>query len=102
MKARTCKTAWVVAAFLTLPVSGSNGQTTDLDALYARAAMEGEVSIYLQGPPQVYAGLVREFEAKYPKLKVRITPGRYDLVPRLTNRWMRQARCRSRDPSDHA
>ena len=83
MKARTCKTAWVVAAFLTLPVSGSNGQTTDLDALYARAAMEGEVSVYLQGPPRVYAGLVREFEAKYPKLKVRITPGRYDLVPKI-------------------
>ena len=28
---------------------------------------------YLQGPPQGYASFVREFESKYPKVKVRIT-----------------------------
>src|SRR5207302_4402026 len=63
--------------------SASLAQRLDLDALYAQAAMEGEVSAYLQGPPQVYAGFVREFEAKYPKVKVRITPGRYDLMPKI-------------------
>ena len=45
--------------------------------------MEGEVAAYLQGPPQVYASFVREFEAKYPKVKVRITSGRYDLMPKI-------------------
>ena len=60
-----------------------HAQTLDLDALYARAAEEGEVSAYLQGPPQVYADFVRQFELKYPKVKVRITPGRYDLMPKI-------------------
>jgi ABC-type glycerol-3-phosphate transport system substrate-binding protein len=63
--------------------SASLAQRLDLDALYAQAAVEGEVSAYLQGPPQVYAGFVREFEAKYLKVKVRITPGRYDLMPKI-------------------
>src|SRR4029079_4870381 len=64
-------------------VPASFAQTVDLDALYERAAAEGEVSAYLQGPPQVYAGFVTAFEAKYPKVKVRITPGRYDLMPKI-------------------
>ncbi len=63
--------------------STSIAQTVDLDALYENAAAEGEVSAYLQGPPQVYAGFVREFEAKYPRVKVRITSGRYDLMPKI-------------------
>lgn len=63
--------------------SVSHAQTVDLDALYERAAAEGEVSAYLQGPPQVYAGFVNAFEAKYPKVKVRITSGRYELMPRI-------------------
>jgi len=61
----------------------SFAQTVDLDALYERAAAEGEVSAYLQGPPQVYASFVTAFEAKYPKIKVRITSGRYDLMPKI-------------------
>src|SRR5262249_20100525 len=36
-----------------------------------------------QGPPKVYADFVRQFEAAYPKVKVRITPGRYDLMPKI-------------------
>jgi ABC-type Fe3+ transport system substrate-binding protein len=63
--------------------SVSLAQTVDLDALYERAAAEGEVSAYLQGPPQVYASFVNSFEAKYPKVKVRITSGRYDLMPKI-------------------
>ena len=63
--------------------SAARAQTIDLDPLYERAAAEGEVSAYLQGPPQVYAGLVNAFEVKYPKIKVRITAGRYDLMPKI-------------------
>src|SRR3979409_1006987 len=58
-------------------------EAIDLDALYERAAAEGEVSAYLQGPPQVYAGFVNAFETKYPKIKVRITSGRYELMPKI-------------------
>src|SRR6476646_2578084 len=72
---------WALCAAL---ASGpARAQPVDLDALYEKAAIEGEVSAYLQGPPQVYAGFVKEFEAKYPKVKVRITPGRYDLMPKI-------------------
>ena len=78
----------IVAILVSLIVFGayapaSVAQTGDLEALYGRAAIEGEVSLYLQGPPQVYASYVREFEAKYPKVKVRITSGRYDLMPKI-------------------
>src|ERR1043166_5544199 len=61
----------------------SIAQMVDLDALYERAAAEGEVSAYLQGPPQVYASFLTAFETKYPKIKVRITSGRYDLMPKI-------------------
>ncbi len=73
--------AFAVLAVFARP--SAHAQSVDFDALYAKAAAEGEVSIYLQGPPQVYAGFVKEFEAKYPKVKVRITSGRYDLMPKI-------------------
>ena len=49
---------WLLA--LSIHSSASLAQQLDLDALYAKAAAEGEVSAYLQGPPQVYAAIVRE------------------------------------------
>jgi ABC-type Fe3+ transport system substrate-binding protein len=75
------KVSWLLACLCI--AAAARAQTVDLEALYRNAAKEGEVSAYLQGPPQVYAGLVREFEAKYPKVKVRVTPGRYDLMPKI-------------------
>src|SRR5262245_34949237 len=75
---------WAVGALTVLAgAAACRAQALDLDALYARAAEEGEVSAYLQGPPQVYADFVRQFEAAYPKVKVRITSGRYDLMPKI-------------------
>jgi ABC-type Fe3+ transport system substrate-binding protein len=71
------------ALSLALVFETAHAQTVDIDALYEKAAAEGEVSAYLQGPPQVYAGFVHAFEAKYPKIKVRITAGRYDLMPKI-------------------
>ena len=53
------------------------------DELYDRAAVEGEVSYYAQGPRQVYADLVAQFEARYPKIKVRVTSGRYDVIEKI-------------------
>jgi ABC-type glycerol-3-phosphate transport system substrate-binding protein len=82
MTARTCL-LFLAACSLVADAPASLAQTLDLDALYELAAAEGEVSAYLQGPPQVYAGFVNAFEAKYPKVKVRITSGRYDLMPKI-------------------
>jgi Bacterial extracellular solute-binding protein len=82
MTVRTCLLFLAVCMHVA-DAPASLAQTLDLDALYERAAAEGEVSAYLQGPPQVYAGFVNAFEAKYPKLKVRITSGRYDLMPKI-------------------
>src|SRR5205807_971258 len=85
VKFTTQKAAWALISLMAVCACApaSSAQTMDLDALYRRAATEGEVSAYLQGPPQVHADLVREFEAKYPKVKVRVTPGRYDLTPKI-------------------
>ena len=55
----------------------------DLAALYQAATLEGEVSLYGQGPPRVYADWVSEFEARYPKLHVRVTGGRYELAGKI-------------------
>jgi ABC-type Fe3+ transport system substrate-binding protein len=73
----------LAAVALVISQPGFGAEPVYLDALYERAATEGEVSAYLQGPPQVYAGFVQAFEAKYPKVKVRITSGRYDLMPKI-------------------
>lgn len=53
--------------------------------LYDLAAREGELVYYAQGPRQVYADLVAQFEATYPKVKVRIVPGRYDVIAKIDN-----------------
>ncbi len=64
-------------------VNVRDAQAEDPDELYNKAAIEGELSLYAQGPPQVYADLVRQFEARYPKVKVRVTPGRYDVIAKV-------------------
>ncbi|MCE7029406.1 ABC transporter substrate-binding protein [Jiella avicenniae] len=55
------------------------------DELYDEAAQEGELVYYAQGPSQVYEDLVAQFEAKYPKVKVRIVPGRYDVIEKIND-----------------
>ena len=73
--------AALAIAFAVVPAAPAAAD--ELDELYAKAAAEGELSLYAQGPPQVYADLVRQFEARYPKLRVRVTPGRYDVIEKL-------------------
>ena len=54
-----------------------------LEELYASAASEGELNLYAQGPPQVYSDLVQQFQGRYPKVHVRVTPGRYDVIEKI-------------------
>jgi ABC-type Fe3+ transport system substrate-binding protein len=51
--------------------------------LYDLAAQEGELVYYAQGPRQVYEDLVAQFEARYPKVRVRIVSGRYDVIDKI-------------------
>ncbi len=73
----------MMAALQSQSLNVRDVQAEDPDELHDKAAMEGELSLYAQGPPQVYADLVRQFEARYPKVKVRVTPGRYDVIAKV-------------------
>jgi ABC-type Fe3+ transport system substrate-binding protein len=58
---------------LALSVSPLRAET--LDDLYAKAKGEGALSIYGGGPARLYEGWVREYEARFPGIKVTVTGG---------------------------
>jgi ABC-type Fe3+ transport system substrate-binding protein len=74
---------YLLAGACLVSASARAAEQLDLAALYRAAAAEGEVSLYGQGPPRVYADWVSGFEAKYPKLRVRVTGGRYELATKI-------------------
>ena len=46
-----------------------------LDELYAKARPDGALHIYGGGPARLYEGWIKEFEAKFPGIKVTLTGG---------------------------
>ena len=71
-------------AGLSVAMLGMSAVQADiLEGLYRAAAAEGELSLYAQGPPQVYSDLVEQFQSSYPRVRVRVTPGRYDVVDKI-------------------
>jgi ABC-type Fe3+ transport system substrate-binding protein len=46
-----------------------------LDDIYVKAKAEGALSIYGGGPARLYEGWVKEFEARFPGIKVTVTGG---------------------------
>lgn len=64
----------IFLALLGLVASGAAGAQT-LDDLYRDARAEGTLELYGAGPAQNYEGLARDFEKKYPDIKVHITGG---------------------------
>jgi len=70
------KTVWaaplaaVLVALLNLPMHAES-----LDDIYAKAKAEGALSIYGGGPARLYEGWVKEFEARFPGIKVTVTGG---------------------------
>src|ERR1700751_3848015 len=46
-----------------------------LDDLYAKAKQDGALSIYGGGPSRLYEGWIKEFEAKFPGVKVTLKGG---------------------------
>jgi ABC-type Fe3+ transport system substrate-binding protein len=62
--------AQTLAAFLAVPLHAET-----LDELYAKAKPEGGLSIYGGGPARLYEPWIKEFEAKFPGIKVTLTGG---------------------------
>ncbi|MGZ3291903.1 MAG: ABC transporter substrate-binding protein [Xanthobacteraceae bacterium] len=66
------------AALLAAALLGSSalplGAET-LDEIYAKAKGEGALSIYGGGPARLYEGWVKEYEARFPGVKVTVTGG---------------------------
>src|SRR4029077_21030350 len=61
----------------------------ELANLYKSAETEGELALYAQGPPQVYADLVAQFQNRYPKVRVKVIPGRYDVIEKIDDQLKR-------------
>ncbi len=64
-----------LAAAAILVFCAGAARTETVDDLYAKAKGEGSVAIYAGGPVSNYERLAREFEQKFPSLKVSITGG---------------------------
>jgi ABC-type Fe3+ transport system substrate-binding protein len=60
----------IVFAWGTCPASADS-----VDELYAKAKVEGSLSIYGGGPARLYEPWMKEFEAKFPGIKVQLTGG---------------------------
>ena len=70
------KTPFAVALAMTqLTLSALSLRAETLDDLYAKAKGEGALSIYGGGPARLYEGWVKEYEARFPGIKVTVTGG---------------------------
>jgi len=67
---RIVAAVWVLCA----PLIGATHAET-LDGIYAKAKTEGALSIYGGGPARLYEGWVKEYEARFPGIKVTVTGG---------------------------
>jgi hypothetical protein len=62
--------AWALAAMVTSPMHAET-----LGEIYAQARHEGALSIYGGGPARLYEGWIKEYEARFPGIKVALTGG---------------------------
>ena len=82
---RTLFAALLAAALSVVLASPLRAET--LEEIYAKAKGEGALSIYGGGPARLYEGWVKEYEARFPGIKVRVTGGYAgDLRLRSTSR----------------
>jgi len=65
----------VAGAFALMVLSALSAQAESLDELYAKAKTEGALHIYGGGPARLYEGWIKEYEARFPGIKVTITGG---------------------------
>ena len=72
---RTPIAVLLAAMVVMLPPAISQSAAESLDELYAKAKAEGALHIYGGGPARLYEGWAKEFEAKFPGIKVTITGG---------------------------
>ena len=62
-----------LAAVLLLLAAPMHAET--LDRLYEKAKAEGALAIYGGGPARLYEGWIKEYEARFPGIKVSLTGG---------------------------
>jgi ABC-type Fe3+ transport system substrate-binding protein len=67
---KTIFAAPLAASLLAIPAHAET-----LDQLYAKAKSEGALHIYGGGPARLYEGWVKEYEARFPGIKVTVTGG---------------------------
>jgi ABC-type Fe3+ transport system substrate-binding protein len=65
----------IVGALALLMLPALTAQAETLDELYAKAKAEGALHIYGGGPARLYEGWVKEYEARFPGIKVTVTGG---------------------------
>ena len=68
----------LLAASLALALTASAAAplyAETLEEIYAKAKAEGALSIYGGGPARLYEGWVKEYEARFPGIKVTVTGG---------------------------
>jgi ABC-type Fe3+ transport system substrate-binding protein len=65
----------IILATTLAMLAGSPLYAESLDDLYAKAKQEGALSIYGGGPARLYEGWIKEFEAKFPGIKVTLKGG---------------------------
>jgi ABC-type Fe3+ transport system substrate-binding protein len=70
---KTLAVAPLALALVVLPLSPVHAES--LDELHARAKAEGALTIYGGGPARLYEGWVKEYEARFPGIKVTVTGG---------------------------
>lgn len=65
----------IIAAAAALALAPLAAQAETLDQLYAKAKPEGALHIYGGGPARLYEDWIKEFEQKFPGIKVQLTGG---------------------------
>lgn len=64
-----------ILALATLPFAAAPAAAETMEELYAKANAEGAIAIYAAGPTEPHERFARDFEQRFPGLKVSITGG---------------------------
>jgi len=71
----TSRRAILIAAWTAPILLAAAAHAETMDELYAKAKAEGQVAFYSGGPVAPYEGFAKDFEQRFPGLKVSITGG---------------------------
>lgn len=81
-----------LALAVALVLSATDGFTETMDELYAKAKQEGQLVLYGGGPVEPFERWAREFEQKFPGLKVSVTGGYSNVLDQKIDQQIRDKR----------